>query len=56
MRSVICTWAFRKKGPIYVAMFNPLGMVIALGMGVIFLGDNLYLGRYVNIHLDNIIL
>ncbi|CAJ2647610.1 unnamed protein product [Trifolium pratense] len=47
MRSVAYTWALRKKGPIYVAMFNPLGMVIALGMGVIFLGDSLYLGSMI---------
>ncbi|KAK7367891.1 hypothetical protein VNO80_09911 [Phaseolus coccineus] len=47
MRSVVCTWGCRKKGPVYVAMFNPLGMVIALGMGVIFLGENLYLGSVI---------
>ncbi|GAU36891.1 hypothetical protein TSUD_220600 [Trifolium subterraneum] len=47
MRSVVYTWTFRKKGPIYVAMFYPLGMVIALGMGVIFLGDSLYLGSMI---------
>ncbi|CAJ2647611.1 unnamed protein product [Trifolium pratense] len=47
MRSVVYKWAFRKKGPIYVAMFNPLRVVIALGMGVIFLGDNLYLGSMI---------
>jgi len=45
MRSVVYTWAMRKKGPVYVAMFSPLGMVIAIGMGVIFLGESLYLGR-----------
>ncbi|CAI8587625.1 unnamed protein product [Vicia faba] len=47
MRSVVYAWAFRKKGPIYVAMFNPLGMIIALAMGVIILGDNLYLGSMI---------
>ena len=46
LRSLVYTWACRQKGPVYVAMFNPLGMVIALGMGFIFLGDPLYLGRY----------
>lgn len=45
MRSVVTVWACRKKGPVYVAMFNPLGMVIALDMGVVFLGDSIYLGR-----------
>ncbi|BAT99558.1 hypothetical protein LR48_Vigan06g096800 [Vigna angularis] len=47
MRSVVCTWGCRKKGAVYVAMFNPLGMVIALGMGVIFLGESLYLGSVI---------
>ncbi|EOY00421.1 hypothetical protein QUC31_014285 [Theobroma cacao] len=43
-RSVVHKWALRRKGPIYVAMFKPLGMVIALAMGVTLLGDTLYLG------------
>ncbi|WVZ09818.1 hypothetical protein V8G54_014348 [Vigna mungo] len=47
MRSVVCTWGCRKKGAVYVAMFNPLGMVIAVGMGVIFLGESLYLGSVI---------
>ncbi|BBN69354.1 nodulin MtN21 /EamA-like transporter family protein, partial [Prunus dulcis] len=33
------------KGPVYVAMFKPLGLVMALFVGVAFLGDTLYLGR-----------
>lgn len=45
-RSVVAAWACRKKGPVYVALFSPLGMVIAVVMGITFLGDNLYLGRY----------
>ncbi|AES96246.2 putative EamA domain-containing protein [Medicago truncatula] len=47
LRSVVNKWAFRKKGPIYVAMFNPLRVVIALGMGILFLGNNLYLGSMI---------
>ncbi|XP_028783718.1 WAT1-related protein At3g28050-like [Neltuma alba] len=47
IRSVVLAWASRKKGPIYVAMFNPLGMVIAIGMGVIFLRETLYLGSMI---------
>ncbi|KAL5100518.1 hypothetical protein RYX36_004845 [Vicia faba] len=46
-RSVVTIWACRKKGPIYVAIFKPLRVVAALGMGVIFLGDNLYLGSMI---------
>ncbi|CAJ1931501.1 unnamed protein product [Sphenostylis stenocarpa] len=47
LKSVVCTWGCRKKGAVYVAMFNPLGMVIALGMGVVFLGDSLYVGSMI---------
>ncbi|CAJ1931504.1 unnamed protein product [Sphenostylis stenocarpa] len=46
-RSVVYAWACRKKGPVYVAMFSPLGIVIALAMGNIFLGDTLYLGSVI---------
>jgi len=35
-----------KKGPLYVAMFKPIGIVFAAIMGISFLGDSLYLGRY----------
>ncbi|KAK8655418.1 hypothetical protein V6N13_107994 [Hibiscus sabdariffa] len=44
IRSVVHKWALRKKGPIYVSMFKPLEMVIALSMGITFLGDKLYIG------------
>ncbi|KVH94722.1 hypothetical protein Ccrd_003196 [Cynara cardunculus var. scolymus] len=33
------------KGPVYVAMFKPLTIVIAIVMGVLFLGDSLQFGR-----------
>lgn len=46
-RSVVAAWACRKKGPVYVALFSPLGMVIAVVMGITFLGDNLYLGSVI---------
>ncbi|KAF8399294.1 hypothetical protein HHK36_015159 [Tetracentron sinense] len=35
------------SGPVYVAMFKPLAIVIAIVMGVMFLGDTLYLGSVV---------
>ncbi|CAL5188950.1 unnamed protein product [Lathyrus oleraceus] len=46
-RNIVNAWACRKKGPIFLAIFNPLRVVLALGMGVIFLGDNLYLGSMI---------
>ncbi|XP_057448444.1 WAT1-related protein At5g40240-like isoform X2 [Lotus japonicus] len=47
LRSVVSAWACRKKGPIYVAMFSPLGMVIAVVLGVLLLGDSLYVGSLI---------
>ena len=46
LKSTIHTWVLRMKGPVYVSMFKPLGMVIAIFMGVTLLGDVLHLGRY----------
>ncbi|XP_050236248.1 WAT1-related protein At5g40210-like [Mercurialis annua] len=47
LRTIVHTWACHKKGPVYTCMFKPLGMVIAVFMGVSFLGDNLYLGSVI---------
>ncbi|KAL4568399.1 hypothetical protein LXL04_024010 [Taraxacum kok-saghyz] len=44
LRNTIVTWCLKKKGPVFVAMFSPLSIVIAITMGVTFLGDSLYLG------------
>ncbi|XP_035839906.1 WAT1-related protein At5g40240 isoform X1 [Helianthus annuus] len=43
-RSTAITWCLEKKGPVFVAMFSPLSIVIAIIMGVTFLGDSLHLG------------
>lgn len=43
----VLTWCLDKKGPLYVAMFKPLGMVIAAIMGIIFLADTLHLGSVI---------
>ncbi|KAJ0782598.1 hypothetical protein HanPSC8_Chr01g0012111 [Helianthus annuus] len=37
-------WALRLKGPVYVAMFKPFSIVIAVVMRVVFLGDSLHPG------------
>jgi len=34
------------KGAVYVTSFKPLQIVISVGLGVIFLGDILHIGRY----------
>ncbi|KAI7742510.1 hypothetical protein M8C21_019430, partial [Ambrosia artemisiifolia] len=43
-RSTVITWCLEKKGPVFVAMFSPLSIVISVIMGVTFLDDSLYLG------------
>ncbi|XP_043723796.1 WAT1-related protein At3g28050-like [Telopea speciosissima] len=45
--SGVLTWCLRMKGPIYVAMYKPLGIVIAVIMSVIFLGDVLHIGSVI---------
>ncbi|KAL2523370.1 WAT1-related protein [Forsythia ovata] len=44
---LVHTWGLHVKGPVYVALFKPLSIAIAAFMGVIFLGDNLYLGSVI---------
>ncbi|XP_061988618.1 WAT1-related protein At5g40240-like [Rosa rugosa] len=41
------TWCFSQKGPIFEAMFRPLGVAIAAVMVVIFLGEALHLGSVI---------
>ncbi|KAG9154091.1 hypothetical protein Leryth_000588 [Lithospermum erythrorhizon] len=43
----IIAWCVGKKGPLFVAMFHPLGVVITTAIGVIFLGDTFYLGSLI---------
>lgn len=43
----ISTWCVRKKGPVFVAIFHPFGIVIAVFVGMIFLNDILYTGSLV---------
>ncbi|XP_052195213.1 WAT1-related protein At3g28050-like [Diospyros lotus] len=47
LNNAVHTWVLRVRGPVYVAMFKPLSIAIAVAMGVIFLGDTLYLGSMV---------
>ncbi|XP_021727402.1 WAT1-related protein At3g28050-like [Chenopodium quinoa] len=45
--NIVDTWACRVKGPVFVAMFKPLQMIIAVIMGVSLLGDVLHLGSVI---------
>lgn len=41
----ISAWCMHKTGPVFVAMFKPVGIIISIVVGVILLGDTFYLGR-----------
>ncbi|GFS32637.1 nodulin MtN21 /EamA-like transporter family protein [Actinidia rufa] len=43
----VLTWCIHKKGPVFVAMFKPLGIAIAALLSVIFLGETLYVGSVI---------
>ncbi|EPS67540.1 hypothetical protein M569_07237, partial [Genlisea aurea] len=47
LNNIVHTWAIHLRGPVYVAMFKPLSIVIAAFMGVVFLGDTLHLGSII---------
>ncbi|KAJ1432724.1 EamA domain [Sesbania bispinosa] len=47
LNNAVHTCVLRIKGPVYVAMFKPLSIAIAVAMGVMFLGDTLHLGSLV---------
>ncbi|XP_057486750.1 WAT1-related protein At5g40240-like isoform X3 [Actinidia eriantha] len=46
-RNCVQIWCLQDKGPVFVAMFSPLGIAIAVAMGVLFLGDHVYFGSVV---------
>ncbi|KAE9620052.1 hypothetical protein Lal_00040379 [Lupinus albus] len=47
LSSTIYAWGVKLKGPVYVAMFKPLSIIIAVIMGVMFLGDILHIGSII---------
>lgn len=47
LRGAVYAWVLHQKGPVFVAMFKPVAIVIAVVMGVTFLGDVLHLGSVI---------
>ncbi|MED6162431.1 hypothetical protein PIB30_070372 [Stylosanthes scabra] len=47
LSTAIYAWGIHLKGPVYVAMFKPLSIIIAVAMGVMFLGDILHVGSII---------
>ncbi|MED6173323.1 hypothetical protein PIB30_058278 [Stylosanthes scabra] len=47
MSNAVNAWALHLKGAVYVATFQPLSIVIATAMGVVFFGDTLHIGSVI---------
>ncbi|PNX99895.1 auxin-induced protein 5ng4-like [Trifolium pratense] len=47
LSSAVYAWAIHLKGPVYATMFKPLSIIIAVVMGMVFLGDTLHIGSIV---------
>ncbi|KAI5352409.1 hypothetical protein L3X38_005300 [Prunus dulcis] len=43
----VTTWCLHRAGPVFIAMFKPLGIIVAVSIGVTFVGDTFYLGSLV---------
>ncbi|GER32829.1 nodulin MtN21 /EamA-like transporter family protein [Striga asiatica] len=43
----IIMWCVRRKGPVFVSLFHPLGVIFAIALGIIILGEALYLGSLI---------
>ncbi|KAA8533117.1 hypothetical protein F0562_033350 [Nyssa sinensis] len=46
-RISVTTWCLGRTGPLFVSMFKPLAIVVAIVLGVVFLGDVFYFGSLV---------
>ncbi|CAI8594450.1 unnamed protein product [Vicia faba] len=45
--NIVSAWSIHLKGAVYVTSFKPLQIVISVALGVIFLGDSLYVGSII---------
>ncbi|XP_051146151.1 WAT1-related protein At5g40240-like [Andrographis paniculata] len=43
----IIMWCVKRRGPLFVSVFHPLGVIFAIAMGIILLGESMYLGSIV---------
>ncbi|KAL5762003.1 hypothetical protein ACOSP7_018267 [Xanthoceras sorbifolium] len=43
----ISTWCLHQTGPVFVALFKPLGILFSVTVGIIFFGDTFYLGSFI---------
>ncbi|XP_047321225.1 WAT1-related protein At4g15540-like [Impatiens glandulifera] len=43
----VVLWCLHQKGPLFICVFNPLGIIITTFVDIIFLGDTLHMGSLV---------
>ncbi|KAL3654111.1 hypothetical protein CASFOL_003792 [Castilleja foliolosa] len=43
----IIMWCVRRRGPVFASLFHPLGVIFAIALGIIILGEAFYLGSLV---------
>lgn len=55
IRSRVQVWCMQLKGPLYVPMFKPFGIIYASFFGITFFGNSIYYGRWDDILLSQII-
>lgn len=41
-------WAMKKRGPVLVSMFSPIGTVCSVVLSLVTLGESISVGRYIN--------
>lgn len=41
-------WAMKKRGPVLVSMFSPVGTVCSVVLSLVTLGESVTVGRYIN--------
>ncbi|XP_050235941.1 WAT1-related protein At5g40240-like [Mercurialis annua] len=46
-KNTLCAWCLWKAGPLYVSMFKPLGIILAVLLDFVFLGESLHLGSVI---------
>ncbi|RVX10515.1 WAT1-related protein [Vitis vinifera] len=57
LRGAVYAWVLHQKGPVFVAMFKPAGIVIAVIMGVTFLGiSSILAGMILSFELSDIMI
>ncbi|CAH9123134.1 unnamed protein product [Cuscuta epithymum] len=53
-RANVISWCLEKKGPLYVAVFKPMGVIIAAIMEILFLGSPLHLGSVIGAIISSV--